>query len=233
MIKDTTEDPCDRDDRSPRERLLGKAKEAANLPVRQRIFSVKGLIHERYRLKLSDIGHATAKPPARELPCSERDIFEAAFGDPLGAEYWRAWLFDLQPLSNATLADLLATHVADSEERFCIMKKALFQALEKQAHDYPRTAAQWLIENPNTHDFVPEGLTQLLSPMNVEAVRYPEKRGKARKILAQLFPKGIPDKIEMSDAELVRRVHRSSAYDDLPQSERPSKDTILRAAGRK
>jgi len=26
MIKDTTEDPCDRDDRNPRERLLGKAK---------------------------------------------------------------------------------------------------------------------------------------------------------------------------------------------------------------
>jgi hypothetical protein len=201
---------------------------------------VKGLIHERYRLKLSDIGHATAKLPARELPCSERDIFEAAFGDPLGAEYWRAWLFELQPLSNATLADLLATHVADSEERFCVMKKALFQALEKQAHDYPRTAAQWLIETPNTHDLVPEGLTQLLSPMNDEAVRqqpasstkrrYPEKRGKARKMLAQLFPKGIPVKIEI---ELVRRVHQSSAYDDLPQSERPRKDTILRAAGRK
>jgi hypothetical protein len=53
---------------------------------------------------------------AGEPPCSVAEIFEAAYGDQAGREYWRLWL--KYESEEGAVAKLLATHfVAESAER--------------------------------------------------------------------------------------------------------------------
>ena len=81
------------------------ARAVRALHAYQRRYAVKGIIHERFR---TDKIRGEA-----QIDCTECDIFEAAYGDHDGSEYWESWLFE--NITACDVADVVATHVASSE----------------------------------------------------------------------------------------------------------------------
>jgi hypothetical protein len=122
-------------DRSPRERLLGMARAARESPVAERRRTALALM--RMALGWEEgIGRLALHAPRTPL-CTEAEIFEAAYGDPTGAEYWQAWVeakdnYEPPPPPDASEGDraaalarqahsdivkLLATHLAHERLR--------------------------------------------------------------------------------------------------------------------
>jgi hypothetical protein len=144
------------------------ARGASAWPEPQRRHSVKGLIHERIRIvptwQTQGRRGREIKPVAMLtqpfLDCSEADIFQAAYGDPEGRDYWQAWLFEQRPAPE--LADLLATHVAENDDELHRIKRVIVDSLEGYSLDDTFDRTLWLFENPNTRQFIPESLARLL-----------------------------------------------------------------------
>jgi hypothetical protein len=151
--------------------ILNMARAAAELDEPHRRYAVKGLVHERYRMNI-----VSGEPKQPDARCSEADVFNASYGEPSGAEYWRAWLFE--KLSNEELANLLATHVADDEARFDSIKKRLISELGKAKLETATETVAWLIENPNTRHLVPKSVQNYIAGTDGSA-RRPPLRGDA------------------------------------------------------
>ncbi|MEJ0096221.1 MAG: hypothetical protein WDN46_23235 [Methylocella sp.] len=152
-----TSSVTERDDRSIRDKILGRAGAARSFGEPGKRFSVKGLIKESF---------APSDPFAAEpLPwCSEAEIFEKAYGNPLGPDYWDAWLFGAQ--SRAELADLMAAHCATNQDQFTRVKSTILGELTPQPQKSWREEVEWLIANPNTRTFVPDSLREFLDPQS-------------------------------------------------------------------
>ena len=135
------------------QRLLNMAKTVRSWRPYQSRYAVKAIIHDRFRTGLD------LKEP--QVDCTESDIFEAAYGDPDGREYWDSWLFERMPARD--LADLVATHSASSEAELAKNRSNILRALESEIQKHPRDAAEWLAQNPNTRHLVSDSLRRHLS----------------------------------------------------------------------
>jgi hypothetical protein len=155
------------DTRSIRDRMLAQAAAAAKFPEPKRRWAVLGLMRQRFQPQT--IGEAVQQ--AQDLAegketsashCTEDEVFEAAYGDASGRDYWDAWLFEGRPVEE--LAKLLAAHCAASEHEFQAAFSELKEALGRQSHDTSGDSIRWLISNPNTSHLVPAGLIAFLRP---------------------------------------------------------------------
>jgi hypothetical protein len=176
------------DKRPARERLLAMAAAARNFQEPAKRWTVLGLMHERYRLSREALAcaFAPASPAfpgslmedkrrqavaiieAALIDCGEGEIFEAAYKDEAGRAYWQAWLYD--PLENAALVKLLASHLAQSDLEYENIVKGLGSVLEQRPHPEPtRATVERLFNNPNTQRFVPTSLREYLSERPIEA----------------------------------------------------------------
>lgn len=138
--------------RSPREQLLGMAAAARDFREPQRRFAVKGLIHGRYRGMVDNGALAFPSVPL----CSEAEIFERAYGDPDGLDYWDAWFFDRLPIGELT--KLVAVHAAQSEHALPPLVSHLRKILEGLFPVSCKEAVEYLIAHPDTRELVPGSL---------------------------------------------------------------------------
>jgi excisionase family DNA binding protein len=97
----------------------------------------------------------------------EREIFEAAYGDPRGRKYWEAHLS--KGLTDEALADLLSAHLQDTEES----QNAIIDALDSCRRSSvflldadPEARVRWLLTKPKRAHLVPSSLRLFLSSKN-------------------------------------------------------------------
>ncbi len=98
------------DTRSPRERLLGMAAGSKKMELlKARRLSVLGLVRSSFAPELVSVDGTMAWRAPQTPLCAEAEIFDAAYGDPSGGEYWAAWLDSREP--DDVVARLLAAHL--------------------------------------------------------------------------------------------------------------------------
>jgi hypothetical protein len=141
-----------------RHRILGRAVAASRDREPQKRFSVKRLFraHLRARYDPSDSATFDSEPAV-----TEAEIFQTAYGDPLGRDYWRAWLSEpFQPLQ---IAELIATHAAASEPLFQCIEGQIFSVLLTANFADTSSAIDWLIDTPRIANLIPASLCEYLS----------------------------------------------------------------------
>jgi hypothetical protein len=141
-----------------RQRILHLAVAASRDREPQKRFSVKGLfrVHLRARYDPTDSATIDSEPAV-----TEAEIFQAAYGDPLGRDYWRAWLSE--PFHRLRVADLIATHAAPSEPLFQCTEAQILSALFTANFANTSSAIGWLIFTPHIAHLVPASLCDYLS----------------------------------------------------------------------
>jgi hypothetical protein len=83
--------------------LLDKAEKARLKPPRSRRVIVFSLV--------KDVARMARDPVMRTQLCTVSKLFEVAYGDETGAEYWCDWIDASKPVSNVMIAEVLAAHV--------------------------------------------------------------------------------------------------------------------------
>jgi hypothetical protein len=185
-----------KDDRTARDRLLGRASEARKQNEADRKWAVLGLMVDRLGLD-AVIAHQLRGPAATRdldtLPgqlaaiealsvydaavvAIEGEILSAAYGDS-GRGYWQAWLDE--GVGADLLARLLAAHTAGHAVHFESLKKQILTALAKLSEAEPRAVIDRLLQNLNTRHFVPESLREFLNPTAIvgSGVQAAERKG--------------------------------------------------------
>jgi hypothetical protein len=128
---------------------------------------------------------------------AEAEIFEGAYGDPRGRQYWGALLSE--PVRVYKLAATLAIHVAEGAEQLDVARIAIIRALRdaaaagvqwfvgdtsplftlKDGHDFanlialkvhPRAAIEWLLGKPKRKHLVPDSLRIFLQSVGAPVV---------------------------------------------------------------
>lgn len=141
-----------------RQRILGRAVAASRDREPQKRFSVKSLFRAHLRARFDPTDSSTINS---EPAVTEADIFQAAYGDPLGRDYWRAWLSE--PFHPLRVADLIATHAAASEPLFQCTEGQIFSVLLTANFANTSSAIGWLIDTPHIAHLVPASLREYLS----------------------------------------------------------------------
>lgn len=119
---------------------------------------MKGLFRAHLRARFDPTHSATIDS---EPAVTEAEIFQAAYGDPLGCDYWRAWLSE--PFRPQRVADLIATHAAPSEPLFQCIEGQIFSVLLTANFANTSSAIGWLIFTPHIAHLVPASLREYLS----------------------------------------------------------------------
>jgi hypothetical protein len=141
-----------------RQRILDLAVAATRDREPQKRFSVKGLFRVHLRARFDPTDSATI---ASEPAVTEAEIFQAAYGDPLGRDYWRAWLSE--PFHPLRVADLIATHAAPSEPLFQCTEAQILSVLFTAIFANTSSAIGWLIFTPRIAHLIPASLCEYLS----------------------------------------------------------------------
>jgi hypothetical protein len=141
-----------------RKRILDLAATASRDREPQKRFSVKGLfrVHLHARFDPTDSATIDSEPAV-----TEAEIFQAAYGDPLGRDYWRAWLSE--PFHPLQVAELIATHAAPSEPLFQCVQAQILSVLLTANFANTSSAIGWLIFTPHIAHLVPTSLREYLS----------------------------------------------------------------------
>jgi hypothetical protein len=169
------------DDPAEKQRLLEQAKALSERPKFVRYLAVTQLIFGAVASGIHD----------------EAEIFDAAYGDPTGLDYWAAYL--TVPIPVALLANTLSAHTArDAEDRdnlqfaiLCAFRGAAeagerwfvgstgpLLAVEEFGQTYdgldrvrvePRAAIEWLLSKSIFERFVPESLVRHLQSSEPQA----------------------------------------------------------------
>lgn len=142
--------------RTDRARILAMASSAGALPEPHRRRAIMGLMRERYRLILS-----AADPRMLGLPCTEAEVFYAAYSDAGGRDYWAAWLFPGKATAEQ-LVWLLAAHISRSAEEFERVRVMLTVNLGSIDAQSSREMATRLVADPDARRFVPVSLRAFL-----------------------------------------------------------------------
>jgi hypothetical protein len=121
---------------------------------------------------------------------AEAEIFQAAYGDPSGRNYWDAHLSEPMPVYS--LAHILSAHVAEKAEQLEMARIAIIRAFRDAAEAgehwftgettpllavrdgqtnfeglgkvkvHPRAAVEWLLRKPKREHLVPQSLRRFL-----------------------------------------------------------------------
>ena len=141
----------DRRPHARKKQILARAAALSSQREGIRCEHVKELIHDAVACKL-DI---------------ESEIFQVAYGDPEGREYWNAHLSE--PLSVEAFAELLSAHLGqDMEESQSALIAAVggrfeLRPLLPDTGVVPRAAVQWLLSLPKRAHLVPRTLRAVLA----------------------------------------------------------------------
>jgi hypothetical protein len=130
---------------------------------------------------------------------AEAEVFENAYGDPQGREYWGTLLSE--PVRVYSFAHVLAVHVAENAEQLDMARIAIIRAFRDAAEAgeqwfvgetgpilamkdgqtdfanliklkvFPRPALEWLMSKPRRRHLVPDSLRAFLEFASAVAVR--------------------------------------------------------------
>jgi hypothetical protein len=181
-----------RDQLDLRERILDRARAAADLPEPFRRRAILGLLHDRFRSVFSCMDPRADQPPA----CTESELFELWCGDATGREYWAGVLYPGKT-DAPQLAWTLAVHISRSEEEFQHVRKTLSEALAPISNLSAREMVECLLDDPETRRFVPALLQEfVLHDMDngVTSENFPSHDQEA---IETNLPRGpLPEKID-------------------------------------
>jgi hypothetical protein len=103
----------------------------------------------------------------------EAEIFEAAYGDPRGTEYWKSHLSEV--LAIESLADLLSVHLVQRDQNIEQTQSAIISTLYAAINRFeippllgvshgeiePSSAVKFLLSKPKREHLVPQSLRRL------------------------------------------------------------------------
>jgi hypothetical protein len=224
------------DGRSLRDRLLGMARQARNEKshaARRR--SVLAIVRVSLAME-GDVGATGVS-----------DIFEEAYGDRSGADYWRSWIDSAE--RNDALARLLATHVAAEEiaarERptldawagltiFGLRRKECEDAVKGTEAGRLQDRLAELNRNLNTQHLVPESLRAFLeSSSRAHPASARPKRGDSAPHVTR--PRGRrPKQLDRVVKEMRQAIHSGKDIAEWTEASmqtdfKASRDTCRRA----
>lgn len=191
------------------------------------------------------------------------EIFQLAYDDRTGRAYWSGWLTDdfsdlyqfvrLLEIHSGKARDLLYISRSPILEAFSIASRARpvwLRHVSGESQDLGRSnhpvhlagweicrgpAVHWLLQHPEFRELLPPQVADAARGEAAQEEGSASERTTPQKLMcreafAVLYPEGIPSGSHKSDQKLAGEVQ-----DYIRQSDRvpPSKDTILRAAGRK
>lgn len=155
------------------EQIRAGASNARSYQEPMRHVAIKALMAFRFRAADRFIG------PQFLIP--EAELFEAAYDDPLGREYWKAWVMNFR--SREELSELFAAHMASSQRESRLLYSIVAGYLAKSPGPSFLDDIEWLIENPDTRRYVPVSLIEYLHPRVVTATL--ESQNESPKIVEQ------------------------------------------------
>jgi hypothetical protein len=166
--------------------IRADARWAAELGEPERRFAIKQLVADRWRISVDGLwkqdaglvpGSGYKIVPGNGVDETEADIFRLAYGDPAGAEYWRAWLFE--PLPKADFINLSAAHRAENAVGWEGLHHRLAKALKAFPAECGRAEAERLLANPNTAALLPGSLRRWLQPAEKQ-LKQKSRRGRSK-----------------------------------------------------
>ncbi len=221
-----------------RQRILGRAVAASRDREPQKRFSVKSLFRAHLRARFDPTDSATIDS---EPAVTEAEIFQTAYGDPLGRDYWHAWLSE--PFHPLRVADLIATHAAPSEPLFQCTEAQILSGLFTANFANTSSAIDWLIDTPHIAHLVPASLREYLSvavaPTSAAAERTRRQEGadqpqhplllRRRGPKPKVFRRVIDKMKAMSETELaaMKIVEMAAVFKASPDTCRRARFDVL------